>query len=82
VKWSVAGNGTARTVGSSYTFDASESALDVANTQLGLAEATYAYAPIVDYSIAGKRNLADHMFMSPRVSKSIYNDGSTDYVCS
>jgi hypothetical protein len=82
MKWSTTRNGTARTAGSSYTFDASESALDVANTQLGLAEATYAYTPIFDYSIAGKLNLADHMFMSPRISPLIYNDGSTDYACS
>jgi hypothetical protein len=49
---------------------------------LGFAEATYPYTPIVDYSIAGKLNLADHMFMSPRNSPLIYNDGSTDYACS
>jgi hypothetical protein len=82
VKWSITRNGTARTVGLSYTFDASASALDVANTQLGLAEATCAYTPIVDYSIAGTLNLADHMFMSPRILRPIYNDGSTDYACS
>jgi hypothetical protein len=49
---------------------------------LVLAEATCAYVPIVGYSITGTLNLADHMFMSPRISLPIYNDGSTDYACS
>ena len=82
MKWSTTRNGTARTIGSSYTFGASESALGVANAQLVLAEATYAFTLIVGYSITGTLNLADHMFMSLRISPPIYNDGSTDYACS
>jgi Flp pilus assembly protein TadG len=81
VKWSATRNGTARAVGSTYTFIASESALDIANTQLLVAEATYAYTPIVGYSITGTLNLADHMYMSPRISPPTYNDGSTSYAC-
>jgi Flp pilus assembly protein TadG len=81
VKWSATRNGTARAVGSSYTFNVSESALDIANSQLVLAEATYAYTPIVGYSITGTLTLADHMFMSPRIQPPIYNDGTKDYDC-
>lgn len=81
VKWSVTRNGTARAVGSAYTFDSSTSALDVANSQLILAEVTYAYTPIVGYTITGTLNLSDHMFMSPRISPPTYNDGTKDYAC-
>jgi Flp pilus assembly protein TadG len=73
VKWSATRNGTARAVGSPYTFDASAQALDVANSQLILAEVTYAYTPIVGYTITGTLNLSDHMFMSPRISAPDYN---------
>ena len=81
VKWSATRNGTARATGSTYTFDSSAMALDVANTQLLLAEVTYAYTPIVGYTITGTLNLSDDMFMSPRISPPTYNDGSTDYAC-
>lgn len=81
VKWSATRNGTARSVGSTYTFDASAMALDVANSQLLLAEVTYAYTPIVGYTITGTLNLTDHMFMSPRISPPTYNNGSTDLAC-
>ncbi len=81
VKWSGTRNGTARSVGSTYTFDASAAALDVANSQLLLAEVTYAYTPIVGYTITGTLNLADHMFMSPRISPPTYNNGTQDLAC-
>jgi Flp pilus assembly protein TadG len=81
VKWSATRNGTARSIGSTYTFDASASALDVANSQLILAEVTYAYTPIFGYTITGTLNLSDHMFMSPRISPPTYNDGSQNRAC-
>lgn len=73
VKWSATRNGTARSTGSTYTFDSSTSALDVANTQLVLAEASYAYTPIVGTSISGTLTLSDRMFMSPRISTPDYS---------
>jgi Flp pilus assembly protein TadG len=73
VKWSAARNGTARAVGSSYTFDIANAALDVANSQLILAEVNYAYTPIIGYTITGTLTLSDHMFMSPRISAPTYN---------
>ncbi len=73
VKWSATRNGTARAAGSSYTFDAQSAALNVANTQLILAEVTYNYTPIVGYTITGTLTLSDHMFMSPRISAPAYN---------
>jgi Flp pilus assembly protein TadG len=73
VKWSATRNGTARAKGSPYIFDSSALALDVANTQLILAEVTYAYTPIFGYTITGTLNLSDHMFMSPRISPPTYN---------
>jgi Flp pilus assembly protein TadG len=73
VKWSAARNGAARATGSSYTFDSANSALDIANSQLILAEVTYAYTPIIGYTITGTLTLSDHMFMSPRISAPTYN---------
>jgi len=73
VKWSATQNGTARTTGSTYTFDSSTAALDVASTQLILAEASYAYTPIVGTSISGMVTLSDRMFMSPRITTPDYN---------
>lgn len=73
VKWSETRNGTARGVGSTYTFESSAEALKVANTQLILAEVTYNYTPIFGYSITGTITLSDHMFMSPRISAPAYN---------
>jgi len=73
VKWSATRNGTARSAGSTYTFDSSTSALDVASTQLILAEASYAYTPIVGTAISGTLTLSDRMFMSPRITTPDYN---------
>ena len=73
VKWSATRGGTARTPGNPYTFDSSSAALDVANTQLILAEVTYNYTPIFGYTITGTLALSDHMFMSPRISPPAYN---------
>lgn len=69
-KWSATRNGTANS--GSITIP---SALAVANTQLILAEASYAYTPTVGYTITGTLNLSDKMYMSPRISAPTY--GST-----
>jgi len=69
-KWSETRNGTKKT--GSITIP---SALAVANTQLILAEASYAYTPTVGYTITGTLNLSDKMYMSPRISAPTY--GST-----
>lgn len=68
VKWSVTRNGTANS--GTMTLP---SALAVANTQLVLAEASYAYAPTVGYNITGSLNLADKMYMAPRQTSPTYN---------
>jgi Flp pilus assembly protein TadG len=73
VKWSATLNGTARATGSVYTFANSTSALDVANTQLILAEASYQYTPIVGDALTGAITLSDRMFMSPRITAPAYN---------
>ena len=73
VKWSQTRNGAARATGSTYTFDGATSALDVANSQLILAEASYAYTPVVGMVITGTITLSDRMFMSPRITAPDYN---------
>jgi Flp pilus assembly protein TadG len=68
VKWSVTRNGTADS--GSVTIP---SALAVANTWLILAKASYAYTPVVGYTITGTLTLSDQMYMSPRISAPTYN---------
>lgn len=70
VKWSQTRNGTLNS-----GIIAIPSALAVANTQLILAEASYAYTPVVGYTITGTLNLSDKMYMSPRITAPTY--GST-----
>ena len=38
------------------------------NTQLIYSEVSYAYTPIVGYTISGTLTLSDHMYMSPRIT--------------
>lgn len=68
VKWSVTRNGTA--LSGSPTLP---SALQVANTQLILAQVSYDYTPIVGYTITGTITLSDKMYMAPRISAPTYN---------
>ena len=80
VKWSETEERTTRTIGSTYSFDAGTGALDVASSQLVLAEASYEYTPIVGMVITGNITLSDRMFMSPRITAPDYDDG-TDHKC-
>ena len=68
VKWSVARNTTA--LSGAITIPAD---LQVPGTQLILAKASYAYTPIVGYTITGTLNLSDRMYMAPRISAPKYN---------
>ena len=76
VKWSVTRNGSVKS--GTLTIPA---ALDVANTQLIYSEVSYAYKPIVGYTISGTLTLSDHMYMSPRITPPNYNDGSKNNPC-
>lgn len=67
VKWSASRNGSSNS--GSITIP---SALAVANSQLILAEASYAYTPTVGYNITGTLNLSDKMYMSPRITAPTY----------
>ena len=69
VKWSVAQNGAARSGTLSIPTD-----LQVANSQLILAEASYAYTPTIGYTISGTLNLSDRMYMGPRITAPTYNN--------
>jgi Flp pilus assembly protein TadG len=67
VKWSATRGGTANS--GSMTIP---SALAVANSQLILSEASYAYTPTVGYTISGTLTLSDKMYMSPRITAPTY----------
>ena len=51
--------------------------LKVANTQLILAQVSYAYTPIVGHSITGTLTLSDQMYMMPRISAPTYPTSTT-----
>jgi len=51
--------------------------LKLANTQLILAQVSYAYKPIVGFNITGTLTLSDQMFMMPRISAPTYPTSST-----
>lgn len=68
VKWSVTRNGSARSGTLSIPSD-----LQVADSQLILAEASYDYTPIVGYTITGTLTLSDRMYMGPRITAPSYN---------
>lgn len=68
VKWSETRGGTRLT--GAVTLPA---ALQVADTQLLFAQASYAYTPIVGYTITGTLTLSDQMYMAPRISAPTYD---------
>jgi Flp pilus assembly protein TadG len=68
ITWSCTLGGTVRVVGSPVTLPA---ALDVANTSLIWGEAAYTYTPAIGYVVTGTLNLADQIYMRPRISESI-----------
>jgi Flp pilus assembly protein TadG len=67
LKWSVARNTSALSGAISIPTD-----LQVPGTQLILAQAFYAYTPIVGYTITGTLNLSDRMYMAPRITAPSY----------
>lgn len=67
VKWSVTRNGTVNSGTATLP-----TALQVANSQIILAEASYAYQPVIGYTITGTLNLADKMYMTPRQTAPTY----------
>jgi Flp pilus assembly protein TadG len=68
VTWSDTLNGTARGVNSTVTLP---TALNVANTTLIWSEVTYSYRPAIGYVVTGTLNLADQIFMRPRLSDTV-----------
>ena len=69
-KWTATSNGG---VGGTASVPAD---LTVANTQLILAQVSYAYKPIVGYTISGTLTLSDKMYMMPRMTAPTYNSNS------
>ena len=69
-KWTATLNGG---VGSTTSVP---SALQVASSQLILSQVSYAYKPVVGYTITGTLTLSDHMFMAPRISAPTYNNAA------
>lgn len=65
-KWTATSNGG---VGGATSVPAD---LTVASTQLILAQVSYAYTPIVGYTISGTLTLSDKMYMMPRISAPTY----------
>jgi Flp pilus assembly protein TadG len=72
VQWSATRNGTARAVGSVYSFPSTATALAVPSSWLLFAEVSYDYTPTVGYTISGTLTLSDHMYMSPRITAPTY----------
>lgn len=68
VKWSVTRNGSALSGGVSIPTD-----LQVPNSQLLLASASYDYTPVIGYTITGTLTLSDRMYMGPRISAPTYD---------
>jgi Flp pilus assembly protein TadG len=68
VKWSYSNKGSGRSGNIAI-----DPALQVPGTQLLLAEASYAYTPVVGEDITGTINLSDRMYTAPRVSAPSFN---------
>ncbi len=69
--WSAILNGTARSAGSTVTIP---TALAVPNSRLLFSEVSFAYTPTIGYTITGTLDLADKMYMAPRITASTYVD--------
>lgn len=69
VKWSATRNGTAKSGNATLP-----TALQVASSQIILAEASYDYQPTVGYTISGTITLADKMYMTPRQTAPAYGN--------
>jgi Flp pilus assembly protein TadG len=67
VKWSATRNGTAQSGTVTIPTD-----LQVANTQLVYAQASYAYTPVIGYTITGTLNMSEKMYMMPRITAPTY----------
>jgi Flp pilus assembly protein TadG len=68
IAWSDTLGGTARAVGSTVTLP---TALKVPSTSLIWSEVSYSYKPTIGYVITGTLNLADQIYMRPRLSDSV-----------
>lgn len=71
VAWSDTFNGTKRGTNTGVTLPP---ALNIPNTQVIWSEVSYTYAPGVGYVMTGPINLADQMYMRPRLSDAIRRD--------
>jgi Flp pilus assembly protein TadG len=69
VKWSATRNGAAKSGTATLP-----TALQVASSQIILAEASYDYQPVVGYTISGTITLADKMYMTPRQTAPAYGN--------
>jgi Flp pilus assembly protein TadG len=68
VSWSDTLNGTKRAVNATVSLP---TALNVPNSQLIWSEVSYNYIPTIGYVISGALNLADHIYMRPRLSDTV-----------
>jgi Flp pilus assembly protein TadG len=79
IDWSQANPSTlAHAVGSTVTLP---SALAIPNSYLIWGEAQYAYTPQLGYAITGTLNLADQIFLSPRMGACVIFTGSSNHLC-
>jgi Flp pilus assembly protein TadG len=73
VAWSDTFNGTKRATNSTVTLPA---ALNVPNSQLIWSEVNYNYVPSIGYVLTGAFNLADQIYMRPRLSEKVARPNS------
>ena len=78
VAWSDTLNGSKRAVGSAVSLPA---ALKVANTNLIWGEVSYSYKPMIGYVITGTIDMADQIFMRPRLSDCVTRNSGSSQVC-
>ena len=72
VDWSATLHGSQRT---GTVTNAIPTALRVANTSVVWGEATYAYKPVIGWVVTGTLNLANQIFMRPRLSQCVKYTG-------